>query len=86
MRKIIAGAFAGALMFTVAACGGDDYGRSDAIDDLKEGGLSDEVATCVADGMEDAGIDFKEANESDTDSDLFDQVVEITTDCLTAEG
>lgn len=85
MRKIIAVVFAGALMFTAAACS-DDYNRDDAIDDLKEGGLSDEVATCVADEMEAQDIDFKEANESDTDSELFDQIVEITQDCLTSGG
>lgn len=83
MRKIIAVAFAGALMFTAAACS-DSYGRDDAINDLQEGGLSEDVATCVADEMEAQGIDFKEANDSDTNSDLFNEVVEITTDCLTA--
>ncbi len=80
MRKVIAALFAGALLFT-AACS-DDYGRDDAISDLQEGGLSEEVATCVADEMEAQDIDFKEANESDTDSEVFSQVVEITTDCL----
>lgn len=84
MRKPLALLFAGSLV--LAACGGDDYGRQDALDDLQEGGLDEATATCVVDEMEAQDIDFAEANDSDTDSELFDTIVSITTDCLTAEG
>lgn len=60
----------------------DGYGRAEALADLMAGGLSHEVASCTLDEMERRGIDFEEANESSTASELFGEVVEIVTGCL----
>lgn len=81
MRKALALIFAGLALLT-AACA-DDYGRADAIDDLEEGGLSQEEATCVADEMEAQEIDFSDASNADTESDLFEEIVDITVGCKT---
>ncbi len=54
--KLAVGALA--LMAGLGACGGDSYNRDDAIKQLTDEGISESVATCIVDAVEDEfGID-----------------------------
>lgn len=84
MRRPITLVFLGATLLAAACTSG--YGRGEAVDDLRDSGMTEDEATCVADEMEAREIDFQEANESDTDSELFDEIVEIAVDCGAASS
>lgn len=91
-RTALAVLVAGFALFATA-CGGDDYTKADFQSDLEEkADLEPETAECVADGIEDAGIDISSLDSegsfdevfSDEDEEAF---TEVTTNCvMEAEG
>lgn len=84
MKRYVA-ATAAALALLGAACG-SDYGRDDAVEDMIEGGFSEEQANCVADGAEEKDIPWDAAEESlDEGGEYFDAIREILAECVTDE-
>lgn len=79
-RKFFAAILAGALL--LGACGGESYNREDAINDLIEGGLEEDVAVCVVDGIE-ANFSIERLESTgDLTQEEEDVLFEITTDCV----
>ena len=70
------------------ACSGDDYSKADFQADLEDkADLSPEVAECVADGVDDAGIDFSTLNSDGDLDDIMDEddqkkFTDATTKCV----
>lgn len=83
MSKRLLVMIAAALFFFVSACGGDSYGRSDAIDDMVEGGLPEEQANCIADGAEEHDIPWDATEDAmGADGEYGDAIAEIIQECL----
>lgn len=70
-----------AAALTLAACGGTPS-ESEAKDALKKGGLSEEMASCVAKGL--AGDD--DAMNAAADGKVTPKVQSVVTDCLKSGG
>lgn len=88
MKAKALAAMAAAALF-LAACGDDGPGRDGFKDDLIEGGLSDEVATCVVDAIEDEyGSDVFDQSEppDGLQEDAFSLASECATETLDAGG
>ncbi|CAN5498283.1 hypothetical protein BH10ACT3_BH10ACT3_08100 [soil metagenome] len=76
------------LVLVGGACSGGDYSKADFQTDLEEqADVSPEVAKCVADGVEDAGIDISKLDsEGDFDDVMNDadqkKFTDATTKCI----
>ena len=65
-----------------AACGSDDYDREDFISELKDSGIPEQQAVCIADGVEDR-IDVKLLEDQDKLSEEDQRVIaEVTLECV----
>lgn len=71
---------------TLTACG--EYTRDDAVKDLtEEGGISEEMANCIMDAVEEGGYtanDMTDGNIEDN-PEVMDIVAEATFDCITLD-
>lgn len=85
-RMRFAAVLVAGLAMTGAACSGDDYSKAEFQRDLEEeADLSPEVAKCVADGVDDAGIDISEFNtDKEMDEVLDEGEQEKFTEAITA--
>jgi hypothetical protein len=74
-------AFAG-LALAVGACSSASYDRDETIQELVDEGLTEDIATCVVDGMEDQiGVDRLDDTGDPTDEEIA-IITDITTDCM----
>jgi len=75
------------LALVGGACSGGDYSKADFQTDLEEkGDLSPELAECVADGLDEAGIDFSTFDSEDSLDEIMsdeqqDTFTEVTSTC-----
>jgi hypothetical protein len=85
--RLTAIAVAGLALVGGACSGGDDYSKADFQTDLEEeADMSPELAECMADGLEEAGIDFSDFDSDADPEDIFDEeqqatFTEAATDC-----
>ncbi len=76
------------LATTGVACSGGDYSKADFQKDLEEEvDLKPEVAKCVTDGVDDAGIDISEFNTDKSMDEVLDadeqkEFTEVITACV----
>ncbi len=78
--KLAVGALA--LMAGLGACGGDSYNRDDAIKQLTDEGISESVATCIVDAVEDEfGIDTLNSEREPT-AEEETKIGEISLGCM----
>lgn len=71
-RMRLAAVLVAGLALTGAACSSSDYSKADFQKDLEEkADLSPEVAKCVADGVDDAGLDISEFNSDEQMDDVL---------------
>jgi len=89
--RLAAGIVAG-LALTGVACSGSDYSKGDFQKELEEDvDLSPEVASCVADGVDEAGIDISkfdtdESTEEVLDADEQKTFTEVITACVMTDA
>lgn len=80
MRKTLAIVVLGAAFFA-AACGDDSLSRSEAREQLiEETGVTEDLADCVLDVMDDLDIDYS-ADEEDVPEDKRDEFIEKAAEC-----
>jgi hypothetical protein len=84
MRKTGTIAAMATLGLMLGACSsGGGYSRSEAIDELKEGGMTQQQAECIVDKAEDTfGINKLKSDDEPT-AEEQQQIIEITTECMT---
>ena len=76
------------LVLVGGACSGGDYSKADFQSDLEEkADLDPDVAKCVADGVEDAGIDISTLDSDGDFDDIMDDAdqekfTDATTKCI----
>ena len=82
LTRVRTAALVFALGLALAACGGGDSVRDDAVDRIVEEGMSQDVAECIVDGTADAfGEEALAADYEGTPEEL-DEVFEIMDSCL----
>lgn len=82
MKKLAKGALAiGFAGMMVAGCS-STYTRDELIKDLKDGGLSESMSTCMADGFEKAGIKIEKWTG---DKNVTPEQEKVITECATKE-
>ncbi len=87
-RMRIAAVLVAGLAVTGVGCSSSSYSKADFQKDLEEeADLSPEVSKCVADGADEAGLDFAKMNDADTVEEAFpgddqEKFTEVITKCM----